>query len=147
MSSTPSDRPQNRRPERLIQSRKEVARRNHEAVRVTVQALRRRGVAPGSITVPAVARESGVSASTIYRRDDLFALVRRANPGLQRRPAERVYGEQLAALRQELAGAREDAELRKQVVDLQRRVHRLEERLAACTCGAAGRQKPQAVEE
>lgn len=101
-----------------------------------------------------VAHESGVSVATIYRRNDLFGLVQQLNPHLQRRPAESVYEKE--ALREALAEAQketayyqqesrlaklgdrrlqqENVQLRKHVLDLQRRVKDLEERLASCSC-------------
>jgi hypothetical protein len=95
MSLFKSSRPQNLHPDALIRSRKDVAKQNHEAVRVAVQAMRRRNMRPQEITVQAVAKESGVSVATIYRRGELFALVRNANPELQRRQAKQVYREDL----------------------------------------------------
>jgi hypothetical protein len=80
MSLFKSNRPQNLHPEALIQSRKDVAKQNHESVRVAVQA---------------VAKESGVSVATIYRRNELFALVQNANHELQRRQTEQVYRDDL----------------------------------------------------
>jgi len=88
MKSMKSNRPQNLNPEALIQSRKEVALQNEEAVRVTVQAIRKRKTPPHKVTVQMVAKESGVSVATIYRRDELFALIQRMNPKLQRRQIE-----------------------------------------------------------
>lgn len=157
MRSLKSNRPQNQSPNQLIQSRKDVAQRNYEAVRVTIQALRHRKVAPETVTVPMVAYESGVSVATIYRRNDLFDLVQQLNPHLQRRPVESVYEKEAARLQQELAEARKEAhyyqqeaelaklgdrrlqqenvQLRKQVVDLQRHIKVLEEQLANCRYG------------
>ena len=147
MRSPKSNRPQNQSPDQLIQSRKDVAHRNYEAVRVTIQALRHRRVAPEAVTVPMVAHESGVSVATIYRRDDLFSLVRKLNPHVQRRPIESVYEKEARQLRQALTEAQketayyqqesglaklgdrrlqqENIQLRKQVLDLQRRVKAL----------------------
>jgi hypothetical protein len=157
MRSPKSNRPQNQSPNQLIQSRKDVAQRNHEVVRVTVQALRHRKVEPETVTVPMVARESGVSVATIYRRNDLFSLVQQLNPHLQRRPVESVYEKEAVRLQQELTEARKEAhyhqqesglaklgdrrlqqenvQLRKQVLDLQRHIETLESQLANCSCG------------
>jgi hypothetical protein len=157
MPSRKSDRPQNQSPDHLILSRKAVAQRNYEAVRVTIQALRHRGVAPDQVTVQSVANESGVSIATIYRRDDLFALVQRINPHLQRRPIESIHQQEATRLRHELEEARketdyyqkesgvaklgdrrlqqENVQLRKRVLDLQHRVTHLEGVVARCTCG------------
>jgi hypothetical protein len=152
-----SNRPQNQSPDRLIESRKAMAQRNYEAVRVTIQALRHRKVAPETVTIHMVAHESGVSVATIYRRNDLFGLVQHLNPHLQRRPVESVYEKEAARLQQELVEVRkeshyyqqesglaklgdrrlqqENVQLRKQVLDLQRRTKALEEQLANCSCG------------
>lgn len=157
MHSPKSSRPQNQSPDQLIQSRKAVAQRNYEAVRVTIQALRHRRVAPETVTVPMVAHESGVSVATIYRRNDLFSLIQQLNPHVQRRPVESVYEEEVTRLQQELTEARkethyyqqesglaklgdrrlqqENVQLRKQVLDLQRHIEKLGERLANCSCG------------
>ena len=162
MSSPKSNRPQNQSPEHLIQSRKAVAQRNYEAVRVTIQALRHRAVTPETVTVQMVAHESGVSAATIYRRNDLFLLVQHLNPKLQRRPIESVYEQEAIQLREALAEAQkettyyqqesglaklgdrrlqqENIQLRKQMLDLHRRVKALEEQLANCSCGSQERQ-------
>src|SRR5215469_12226427 len=86
-----SYRPQNLHPDGLVQSRKQVAEQHYQQVRVTVQAMLRRGMKPHEITIPAVAKEANVSAATIYRRADLFILVQHANPAIQRRQTERVY--------------------------------------------------------
>ena len=158
MPSPKSNRPRNQSPDQLIQSRKAVALRNYEAVRVTIQALRHRKVAPETVTIQMVAYESGVSMATIYRRNDLFSLVQQLNPHLQRRPVESVYEKEAVRLQQELAEVRKEAhyyqqesglaklgdrrlqqenvQLRKQVLDLQRRVKGLEEQLANCSCGS-----------
>lgn len=160
MKWTKRNRPQNLHPDALIQSRKQAARRNLEAVRVTVQAMQHRKTDPRKITVQAVAREAKVSAATIYRRDDLFALIQKANPDLQRRQAEQVYQNDLAVLQAELAEAQRDKEyykketelakigsqglkqeitqLRKKNLDLQREIARLENLLLACTCAQKG---------
>jgi len=159
------NRPQNQSPDHLIESRKAVAQRNYEAVRVTIQALRHRKVAPETVTIQMVAHESGISMATLYRRNDLFSLVQHLNPHLQRRPVESVYEKEAARLQQELAKVRKEAhyyqqesglaklgdrrlqqenvQLRKQVLDLQRQVTRLEECLASCTCGNARDQFPR----
>ncbi len=119
---------------------------------MTIQALRHRAVVPETVTVQVVAHESGVSAATIYRRNDLFSLVQQLNPRLQRRPVESVYEQEAIQLREALAEAQkettyyqqesglaklgdrrlqqENVQLRKQVLDLQRRVKALEEQLA-----------------
>ena len=167
MSMPKRNRPQNQSPDHLIESRKAVAQRNYEAVRVTIQALRHRKVAPETVTIQMVAHESGVSMATIYRRNDLFSLVQHLNPHLQRRPVESVYEKEAARLQQELAEVRKEAhyyqqesglaklgdrrlqqenvQLRKQVLDLQRQVTRLEECLASCTCGNARDQFPRQI--
>lgn len=168
MPSPKSNRPQNRSPGQLIQSRKAVAQRSYEAVRVTIQALRHRAIAPETVTVQMVAHESGVSAATIYRRSDLFSLVQQLNPQLQRRPIESVYEQEAIQLRAALVEARkettyyqqesglvklgdrrlqqENVQLRKQVLHLQSRVKALEEQLADCSCGSHERQ-PLCVKE
>jgi vacuolar-type H+-ATPase subunit E/Vma4 len=109
------------------------------------------------ITVPAVAKEAQVSVATIYRRDDLFTLVQRANPAIQRRQAEQVYQKTIQQLQEELKKTRTDAEyyqkeaqmaklgerrpgqevtqLKKTILALQRQVAYLEELLAHCSCG------------
>jgi hypothetical protein len=164
-----SNRPQNQSPDQLIQSRKDAAQRNYEAVRVTIQALRHRKVAPETVTVSMVAHESGVSVATIYRRNDLFGLVQQLNPYLQRRPAESVYEKEAQQLRRALVEAQketayyqqesglaklgdrrlqqENVQLRKQVLDLQRRIKELEERLANWSCGARERQPFHCIQE
>src|SRR6266566_4981207 len=91
MRSTNSYRPQNQHPDGLVQSRKQVAAQHYQQVRVTVQAMLQRGMKPHEISIPAVAKEARVSVATIYRRTDLFTLVQRANPSIQRRQAEQVY--------------------------------------------------------
>lgn len=150
------NRPQNQQPHALIQSRKDLALQKYEAVRVTVQAMRRRGTLAREITVQAVAKESHVSVATIYRRNDLFALLRKANPDLQRRQAEQVYQNDLAGLQAELAEAQREkdyskqeadlakigsqglkqeiTQLRKKNLDLQREIARLESQMRTCTC-------------
>ncbi|HEX6108425.1 MAG TPA: hypothetical protein VFZ02_03345 [Ktedonobacteraceae bacterium] len=156
MRSSKSTRQQNLHPDALIQSRKDAAERNKEAVRIAVQAMQKRKVDPQKITVPAVAEESGVSQATIYRREALFALVRKANPRLQRRLKEQVHQDDLARLQNKLADAGRDVEyykseaelaklairqwqsknglLRKQLVERDREIDRLQRQLAACTC-------------
>lgn len=91
MRSTNSYRPQNQHPEGLVASRKQVATQHYQQVRTTVQAMLWRGMKPHEITVVAVAKEAGVSVATIYRRADLFTLIQRANPAIQRRQTEQVY--------------------------------------------------------
>jgi len=140
----------------LVQSRKQVAEQHYQQVRVTVQAMLRRGMKPQDITVPAVAKESHVSVATIYRRADLFTLVQHANPAIQRRQAEQVYQKTIQQLRGDLEKAQTDAEyyqkeaqmaklgerrpgqevtqLKKTIIALQRQVTCLEELLAHCTC-------------
>ncbi|EFH85409.1 hypothetical protein [Ktedonobacter racemifer] len=86
MRSKNSYRPQNQHPDGLVQSRKQVAEQHYQQVRVTVQAMLRRGMKPQEITVPVVAKEAGVSVATIYRRADLFTIVQRGNPAIQREP-------------------------------------------------------------
>lgn len=159
MRSKNSYRPQNLKPDGLVQSRKQVAEQHHQQVRVTVQAMLRRGTEPSKITVPAVAKEAGVSVATIYRRTDLFTLVQRANPALQRRQTEHVYQKTLQQLQSDLKKAQADAEyyqkeaqlaklgerrpnqemtqLKKMILALQRQVACLEEVLAHCTCGSS----------
>jgi hypothetical protein len=157
MRSTNSYRPQNLKPDGLVQSRKQVAEQHYQQVRVAVQAMLRRGMKPQDITVPAVAKEASVSVATIYRRIDLFAIVQRANPAIQRRQAEQVYQKTIQQLQTELEKARANAEyyqkeaqmaklgerrpghevtqLKKTILALQRQVACLEEQLSHCTCG------------
>jgi hypothetical protein len=140
-----------------VQSRKRLAEQHYEQVRVTVQAMVRRGMKPREVTVPAVAKEARVSVATIYRRTDLFTLVQRANPDLQRRQKEQVYQKTIQQLQGELEKARMDAgyyqkeaqmaklgerrpsqeviQLKKTILALQRQVACLEEQLSCCTCG------------
>jgi hypothetical protein len=161
MHSEPKQRPQNQRPQALIQSRRELAMQNYEAVRLAVQAMRRRGTPVREITVQSVAREAGVSGATLYRRDDLFALLQKANPDLQRRHAEQVHSIHLLDLQADLAEAQKDkdyykkeaelakigaqglrqeiTQLRKKYLDLERKIVQLEHQMQNCTCGA---QKP-----
>lgn len=157
MRSTNSYRPQNLKPDGLVQSRKQVAEQHYQQVRVTVAAMLRRGMEPSKITVAVVAQEARVSIATIYRRSDLFMLVQRANPALQRRQAEQVYQHTIHQLQGELEKARTDAEyyqkeaqmaklgerrpgqevtqLKKTILALQRQVAVLEAELSNCTCG------------
>ena len=159
MRSKNSYRPQNQHPDGLVHSRKRVAWQHNEQVRVTVAAMLQRGMKPHEMTVPAVAKEAGVSIATIYRRPDLFALVQRANPNVQRRQAEQVYQRTIDHLQAELQKAQADAvyyqkeaqlakrgerqpqqeaiQLKKTILALQRQVACLEEVLAHCTCGAS----------
>lgn len=144
-------------PESLIRSRKRLALQHSEQVRVTVQAMVLRGVAPSDITVCAVAKESGVSVATLYRREELFVLVHQVNPLVQRRVAEQVYQSSLRQLHEELERARAEVlvsqkeahcamletrrpqqeviQLKKALLALQRQVACLEVLLARCTCG------------
>lgn len=159
MRSKNSYRPQNQHPDGLVQSRKQVAEQHYQQVRVTVQAMLRRGMKAHEMTVPAVAKEAGVSVATIYRRADLFTLVQRANPAVQRRQAERVYQKIIQQLQDDLKKAQADAEyyqkeaklaklgerrpgqevtqLKKTILALQRQVACLEEQLSRCTCGGS----------
>lgn len=135
-----------------------LAEQHREQVRVTIQAMHRRKMKPHEITVAAVVKESGVSSATIYRNDDLFAIIHHANPNVQRRPAGQVYERTIHQLQEELAKAKADREyyqkeallaksggkgpqqeviqLKKMILALQRQVTCLEELLARCTCGA-----------
>ncbi len=162
MRSTNSYRPQNLHPDGLVQSRKQVAEQHCQQVRVTVQAMLRRGMKPQDITVPVVAKESQVSVATIYRRADLFTLVQRANPAIQRRQAEQVYQQTIQQLQEDLKKAQAEVEyyqkeaqlaklgerfpqqevlqLKKTIVALQRQVVCLENLLTHCTCGAGSGQ-------
>jgi hypothetical protein len=165
MPSKLRERLQNRRPAALVQSRKDLADRNLTAVRTTVQAMQRRGLLRHEITPVAVAREAGISRQTIYRREELFAIIHRANPTVQRRSGSQRQVEQLAALARERDAAREEAayhrktaglaelddrraqaqvvQLKRQVLQLQAEVTRLRERMAACTCGGSGEPGPR----
>jgi hypothetical protein len=156
MRSKNSYRPQNLHPNGLVQSRKQLAEHHYQQVRVTVQAMTRRGMKPHEITVPAVAKEAKVSVATIYRRTDLFTLVQQANPHIQRRQAEQVYQNTIQQLQTELEKAQADAtyyqkeaqmvklgerrpgqeviQLKKTILALQRRVACLEDLLTHCTC-------------
>lgn len=149
-------RPQNQHPSALIQSRKDLALRHYEAVRVTVQAMRKRGTPARAITVQTVALEAHVSVATIYRRADLFALIQKANPDLQRRQAKQEYRNDFVALQAALTGAQRDKEyykkeaelakigsqglkqeitqLRKKNLDLQREIVWLENQIQRCSC-------------
>jgi hypothetical protein len=157
MRSKNSYRPQNQHPDGLVQSRKRLAERHYEQVRVTVQAMLRRGTKSDEISIPAVAKEAGVSVATIYRRSDLFALVQHANPTIQRRQAEQVYQSAIEQLQAEMDKARADAtyyqkeaqmaklgerrpgqeviQHKKTILALQRQVASLEALLTRCTCG------------
>lgn len=159
MSSKNSYRPQNLKPDGLVQSRKQAAEQHYQQVRVTVQAMLRRGLEAHKITVPAVAKEARVSIATIYRRADLFALVQKANPTIQRRQAEQVYQKTIQQLQENLKKAQADAEyyqkeaqmaklgerrpgqevtqFKKTILALQRQVACLEEQLSRCTCGGS----------
>lgn len=119
-----------------------------------------RGVDPSDITVCAVAKESGVSVATIYRREELFALVHQVNPLVQRRVAEQVYQSSLRQLHEELERARAEVlvsqkeahsarletrrpqqevmQLKKTLLAFQRQVVCLEALLARCTCEREG---------
>src|SRR5579872_6954383 len=91
MRSRNSYRPQNQRPDGLRAYQQQLAERQKVQVRVTVQAMLQRKTPSRDITVAAVAKESGVSVATIYRRQGLFTLLQRANPTIQRRQTEQVY--------------------------------------------------------
>ena len=158
MRSINSYRPQNQNPDGLIQYQKRLAEQHREQVRVTIQAMHRRKMKPHEITVEAVVKESGVSRATIYRNNDLLALIQRANPNVQRRQSGQVYEKAIQQLQEELAKAEADREyyhkeaqlaksggsrpqqeliqLKKIIVSLQRQVACLEEMLSRCTCGA-----------
>lgn len=151
------ERPQNLDPAALIRARKQVAAGHADAVHMTIRAMKLRGVAREKITVKAVAHESGVSVATMYRRDDLLAIVMRVNPAVSRRPSHqeqqadmaRLIAEHTAAVedsqhfREELrlltlGQKREQIEVRRDRKDLlrvQQENYRLNERLANCTCG------------
>ena len=157
MRSINSYRPQNQHPDGLIRYHERLAKEHREQVRVTVQAMQRRKMKPHEITVAAVVKESGVSSATIYRNDELFALIQHANPNVQRRQAGQVYERTIHQLQEELAKAKADREyyqkeaqlaksggkgpqqeviqLKKMIIALQRQVACLEELLARCTCG------------
>ncbi len=158
MRSRNSYRPQNQNPDGLRAYQQEVAERQRVQVRVTVQAMLRRKTPSHHITVAAVAKESGVSVATIYRRQELFTLIQRANPTLQRRQTEQVYQQAIQQLREEKEKAQGDAayhqqlaratqsggqkfqkeivQYKKTIVALQRQVADLQEQLAHCSCGA-----------
>jgi hypothetical protein len=140
----------------LIRSRKQLAQQHYEQVRVTVQAMLLRGIDPVGITVSTVSKEAGVSVATIYRREELFALVQHANPQVQRWVSEQVYQGSLRQLQEELERAKAEVvasqneaqlaklgarrpqqeviQLKKTLVALQRQVVCLEALLARCTC-------------
>ena len=163
MRSKNSYRPQNQHPDGLVASRKQLAEQHYQQVRVTLQAMVRRGMKPQEITVPAVAKEAGVSIATIYRRADLFTLVQRTNPAIQRRQSEQVYQKTIQQLQEEVKKTQADAayyqkeaqmaklgerrpgqevtQLKKTILALQRQVACLENRLARCTCGASSCEK------
>ncbi len=167
MRSTNSYRPQNQHPDGLVQSRKQMAEHHYQQVRVTVAAMLRRGMRPHEITIPAVAREARVSVATIYRRADLFTLVQRANPAIQRRQTEHVYQKTIQRLQEDLKKAQADAayyqkeaqlakvgehrpkpevmQLKKTILALQRQVAGLEEQFSSCTCGASAHQMDPAA--
>ncbi len=160
MRSKNSYRPQNQHPDGLVQSRKQVAEQHYQQVRVTVQAMLRRGMKPHEITVPAVAKEARVSVATVYRRTDLFTLVQKANSTIQRRQAEHIYQKTIQQLQEDLKKAQADAEyyqkeaqlaklgerspnqevtqLKKMILALQRQIVYLEELLAHCRCNVQG---------
>lgn len=77
MRSKNSYRPQNQHPDGLVESRKRLAEQHYQQVRVTMQAMVRRGMKPHEVTVPVVAKEAKVSVATIYRRTDLRGTPRR----------------------------------------------------------------------
>lgn len=157
MRSRNSYRPQNQNPDGLRTYQQQLAERHKVQVRVTVQAMVQRKTPSHDITVAAVAKESGVSVATIYRRLELFTLVQRANPALGRRQAEQVYEKAIQQLREEKEKAQADAayyqrlaqatqagerkpqqevvQYKKTIVALQRQVAELQEQLARCTCG------------
>ena len=161
MRSKNSYRPQNQKPDELIKSRKQVAEQSYQRVRVTVAAMLRRGMKPQEITIPSVAKEAKVSVATIYRRVDIFTIVQRANPALQKRQMEYVYRSTIQQLQEDLKKSQTDAvyyqkeaqlaklserrpqqealQLKKTILALQRQVSCLEALLAQCTCGAGSR--------
>jgi len=156
MRSKNSYRPQNQKPDGLVESRKKVASQHYQQVQVTVAAMLRRGMKPHEITIPAVAKEAGVSVATIYRRTDLFTVVQHANPAVQRRQAEQLYQKTIQQLQEDLKKTQADAEyyrkeallaklgerrpqqevmqLKKAVLALQRQISSLENLLSHCTC-------------
>ncbi len=105
-----SYRPQNQHPDGLVRYHERLAEQHREQVRVTVQAMHRRKMKPHETTVAAVVKESGVASATIYRNDDLFALIQHANPNVQRRQAGQVYERTIHQLQEELAKAKADRE-------------------------------------
>lgn len=168
MHSIKSFRPQNQHPDALIRCRKELAQQNKEAVRTTVQAMQRRKMAPSDITVRAVAKEAGVSVATIYRGDELFALVKKANPALRRRETEQIYRDDLARAREETSEVlkeknyhkkkaelaeigslrlqQEIMQLRKKNLELQSENSYLKELVAQCTCGSKELHTPRPLQ-
>ena len=156
MRSQNQSRIQKRKPEPLILARKQVASRNYERVRVTVQAMLLRRMDPEKITVMAVSKEARVSVATIYRRQELFVLIQQVNPHIQRRIAEHVYQRSLRELQEELQKAKaeiiasqkdaqltklgaqrpgqEIIQLKKMLLAYQRQVACLEEMLTRCNC-------------
>lgn len=135
---------------------------NYERVRVTVQAMLLRCMAPEKITVMAVSKEARVSVATIYRCRELFALIQQANSHVQRRITEQVYQASLRELQDELQKAKaeicafqkdaqltklgaqrpqqEIIQLKKMLLAYQRQVVCLEEMLTHCTCGVQSNQ-------
>jgi hypothetical protein len=101
-----SYRPQNQHPDGLVRYHERLAEQHHEQVRVTVQAMHRRKMKSHEITVAAVVKESGVSSATIYRNDELFAIIHHANPNVQRRPGGQVYERTIQQLQEELSKAK-----------------------------------------
>jgi hypothetical protein len=164
MHSMKSFRPQNQNPEGLIRFSEEVARRNEEAVRATVQAMQLRRMESHEITIQAVVGESGVSRATIYRCDKLFALVRKANPKLRRREAEQKIRDDLAHTQAETAAVVQEKEQykkearlaqlgsqglqqqiiqqKKKILELQNENTDLKERLSHCTCESKNQREP-----
>ena len=115
MCSRNSYRPQNQNPDGLRAYQQRLAEQNMVQVRVTVQAMLQRKTPSRDITVAAVAKESGVSVATIYRRQELFTLIRRANPTIQRRQTEQVYQQAIQQLREEKEKAQADAAYHQQL--------------------------------
>lgn len=152
MRSRNSYRPQNQNPDGLRAYQQGLAERNMKQVRVTVQAMLQRKTPSRDITVAAVAKESGVSLATIYRRQKLFTLIQHANPTIQRRQTEQVHQQAIQQLREEKEKAQADAayhqqlaratqsggqksqkeivQYKKTIVALQRQVAELKEQLA-----------------
>lgn len=145
------------KPEPLIRARKKEASQNYERVRVTIQAMLLRCVAPEKITVMAVSKEARVSIATIYRREELFVLIQQVNPNIQRRISEQVHQRSLHILQEELRRAKEEIiafqkdaqltklgaqrpqqeilQLKKMLLAYERQIACLEEMLTHCTCG------------